>query len=218
MTVSLIHSFVSAKAQGADATEVSKNEWNAEHSLTMATGSMLGRITASTGAVEEIPTIFRILTADISLADVNTVQALFTAGSFTAEATTSYDFEGFYHISRTAGTTSHTTAVLFGGAATLTSIRYLAQVTNATGNVLAATQQIVGEAATAVTLTAANTSATEHLVIGLRGIVRINGAGTFIPQLQYSVAPGGTPTHKANSYFLMRKLGINTVAVGGAFA
>ena len=107
--------------------------------------------------------------------------------------------------------------MLFGGTATYTSVRYLAQVTNPTGNALGATQQIVGDVATAVTLTAANTSATENLMIKLKGILRVNGAGTVIPQLQYSAAPGGTPTLKANSYFFLRKLGSDTAATAGAW-
>ena len=235
MAITLAHTFVSTKSQGADATKVSKNEWNAQHALLMATGTLLGRSTASAGTVEEItpsttdfslaagglslasPNNFRILTADISLADVATVQQLFTAGIFTAPASTSYQFEAFYHITRAAGTTSHTSAVLFGGTATYTSVRYLAQVTNPTGNALGATQQIVGDVATAVTLTAANTSATENLMIKLKGILRVNGAGTVIPQLQYSAAPGGTPTLKANSYFFLRKLGSDTAATAGAW-
>jgi len=236
MAITLAHTFVSTKSQGADATKVSKNEWNAQHALLMATGTLLGRTTAAAGTVEEItptatdltlaggtlslasPSIFRILTSDISLADVNTVQQLFTAGAFTATGSTAYQFDAFYHITRVAGTTSHTVAVSFGGAATYTSVRYLATVTNPTGNVLAAAQQIVGDVATNVTLTAANTSATENLVIALKGIMRVNGGGTVIPQIQYSAASGGTPTLKANSYFLMRKLGADTVAIAGAWA
>lgn len=236
MTITLAHSFVSAKSQGADATVVSKNEWNAQHSLLMATGALMGRTTASAGAVEEIvpnttdftfstlalalaaPEVIRILTGDISLADVSTVQSLFTSGSFTGAASTSYLFEASYWITRAAGTTSHTVATLFGGTATFTSLAYLARVTNPTGNVLGNVQQIMGSAATALTLTAANTSATENLMIRLNGVMRVNGTGTIIPQIQYSAAPGGTPTHKANSYFRLRKLGTDTVAIAGAWA
>jgi hypothetical protein len=237
MTISVVHSFVSAKSQGADATEVSKNEWNAEHTYTMATGMLLGRTTASTGTVEEItpnstdftfsstalalaaPDVFRVLTADATGSDVNTAQSVFvTTEDFTGAASTTYAFDAFYHITRAAGTTSHTTAVLLGGTATYTSVRYLAQVTNPTGNALAAVNQIVGDAATAVTLTAANTSATENLTISLKGIIRVNGSGTIIPQFQFSAAPGGAPTIKANSYFRLRKLGTDTVASAGSWA
>jgi hypothetical protein len=54
MTVSLKHSFTNPKADGPDATIVRPSDWNAEHAYTMATGKLLGRSTASTGAVEEL--------------------------------------------------------------------------------------------------------------------------------------------------------------------
>jgi hypothetical protein len=54
MTVSLKHAFASAKADGADSTLVQPSNWNAEHSLQLATNRLLGRTTAGTGAVEEI--------------------------------------------------------------------------------------------------------------------------------------------------------------------
>ena len=54
MTVSLTHNFVSAVADGGDTSLVRPSNWNAEHTLTLATGKLLGRSTAGTGAVEEI--------------------------------------------------------------------------------------------------------------------------------------------------------------------
>lgn len=54
MTVSLKHAFTSAKADGGDTTLVQPSNWNAEHTLTMATARLLGRTTAGTGAAEEI--------------------------------------------------------------------------------------------------------------------------------------------------------------------
>lgn len=55
MAISLKHHFNSGKADGADATKVQPSNWNAEHDITMATDKVLGRATAGTGAVEEIP-------------------------------------------------------------------------------------------------------------------------------------------------------------------
>src|SRR5436853_393948 len=80
--------------------------------------------------------------------DVNTAQAIFGTAQdeFTAAASTTYEFEALYWITRAAGTNSHTTATLFAGTATFTSINYLAQVTNPTGNALANVQQIWGAA------------------------------------------------------------------------
>lgn len=54
MTVSLKHAFTSAKADGADTSIVRPSDWNAEHTLTCATGKLLGRVSAGTGAVEEV--------------------------------------------------------------------------------------------------------------------------------------------------------------------
>ena len=54
MTVSLKHAFTSPKADGGDTTLVQPSNWNAEHTLTMATDRLLGRTTAGTGVAEEI--------------------------------------------------------------------------------------------------------------------------------------------------------------------
>lgn len=54
MAISLKHLFTSAKGDGPDATQVQPSNWNAEHVLTLATGRLLGRTTAGTGAAEEI--------------------------------------------------------------------------------------------------------------------------------------------------------------------
>lgn len=54
MTVSLKHTFQSAKADSGDATLIQPSNWNDEHTLTQATGRLLGRSTAGAGATEEI--------------------------------------------------------------------------------------------------------------------------------------------------------------------
>jgi len=54
MAVSLLHNFVSSKLDGTDATLVQPSNWNAQHTLQLATNRLLGRTTASTGAAEEI--------------------------------------------------------------------------------------------------------------------------------------------------------------------
>lgn len=54
MAVSLKHAFTSAKADGGDSTLVQPSNWNAEHTLSLATARLLGRTTAGTGAAEEI--------------------------------------------------------------------------------------------------------------------------------------------------------------------
>jgi len=59
MTVSLKHAFTSAIADSGDITLVQPSNWNAEHTLTLAQGNILGRLAAAgTGAATEIPLSF----------------------------------------------------------------------------------------------------------------------------------------------------------------
>jgi hypothetical protein len=55
MTVSLKHTFQSAKTDSADATLVQPSNWNQEHVLTAAAGKVLGRDTSGDGTVQELP-------------------------------------------------------------------------------------------------------------------------------------------------------------------
>jgi len=61
MTVSLKHAFASARGDGADASLVQPSNWNAEHTLTLASSRLLGRTTSGTGAAEEISVGSRLL-------------------------------------------------------------------------------------------------------------------------------------------------------------
>ena len=54
MTVSLKHTFQSAKDDSLDVTVIQPSNWNEEHELELATNKLLGRATAGTGAAEEI--------------------------------------------------------------------------------------------------------------------------------------------------------------------
>lgn len=163
--------------------------------------------------------ILRVLAADEAGADANTAQPWFpTTGAATVAADSTYLFEGQLHLSRSAGNTSHTTGVLFGGTATLTSIRYMGEAKEGDTNALADISGFMSEAATELVLKAASTSTTEQVLIRVRGIVRIANAGTFIPQFKYSAAPGGAPTVKANSYFRMTLLGAGNVTSQGTWA
>ena len=58
MTLSLKHSFTSAKADGTDSTLVQPSAWNAEHTITLAAGKVLGRDSSGAGAAQELPLSF----------------------------------------------------------------------------------------------------------------------------------------------------------------
>lgn len=161
---------------------------------------------------------FITLSSDYVASDAGTAQKVFnssTNGEITVDGSMSYQFEAVYYIARTAGTTSHTLATLFGGTATLTSITYLAESTSTTGNTLGAVSRIYGTGIGALTVTGASTSATENITVVLKGIIRTNAAGTIIPQIQYSAAPGGAPTIVKNSYFKLTPIGNSSVVTVG---
>lgn len=162
---------------------------------------------------------FKVLAANATGTDVSTAQAWFpSAGAVTVESGTTYKFEGYLRTSRSAGTTSHTTSLLFGGTATLTNIAWRADVN--TGDVVtnAAQNQVSAEVATATVVKAASTSATEQISIKIEGIVRVNAGGTFIPQFQYSSAAGGAPSILTNSYFMLYPLGSGSVTTQGTWS
>lgn len=58
MTISLKHAFTSPKADGTDSTLVQPSNWNAEHTITLAAGKVLGRDTSGAGAMQELPLAF----------------------------------------------------------------------------------------------------------------------------------------------------------------
>jgi hypothetical protein len=77
MAISLKHAFNSGKTDGTDATLVQPSNWNAEHTLQLATGKLVGRTTASTGAAEEIAVSGDLLLSSGTLG-VNTSVATLT--------------------------------------------------------------------------------------------------------------------------------------------
>lgn len=75
MALSFLHDKQSAKSDGTDTSLIRPSDWNAEHTVTMATAKVLGRATAGVGAIEEFDwTSFgRSL---INLADIEALRAL----------------------------------------------------------------------------------------------------------------------------------------------
>lgn len=154
--------------------------------------------------------------SDFTGTDVNTAQPVFNAstnGTITLPSDTSYLLRGAYHI-HTTGTTSHTLATLFGGTATLTSIGYQVQASNAATEVLGAVSVIWSSVATATVVSSALASATHHSIL-LTGIVRVNAGGTFIPQYQWSSAPGVAGVTLANSHLMLIPFGSKTATTAG---
>jgi hypothetical protein len=150
------------------------------------------------------------LNAGLVGANANTAQSVFGVG-VTLSASTVYVFEQVFTLTKTAGTTSHTLGVSFGGTATLNNIFVSAVYTsNAIPSGLpAGTTPSFGAwaQATNVSITNATAAATNTFSFRATGTVSINAGGTFIPQYTLSAAPGGAYTTVAGSYFLIYPIG-----------
>lgn len=163
---------------------------------------------------------FTILASNFTLSNVNTAQKAFNAstnGAVALAAGKQYLFEGMYNITNT-GTSAHTWATLFGGTATFTTFAYQGFGNSVTTANTAATGGLSGfstSATTAVVLTPSSTSATEQVTIEIMGTIVVNAAGTLIPQVQLSAAPGGTQTMLAGSFFRLWEM--STAATVGSW-
>ena len=81
MTIQIKHAFTSAKGDGGDATLVRPSDWNAAHTTSMATGNILGRMTAGAGSFEELPTTAYMVAA-LAAADKAALIAALGIGVF----------------------------------------------------------------------------------------------------------------------------------------
>ena len=148
------------------------------------------------------------LNADLAGANATGAQSLFGVG-VTVSASTVYEFEIHVVLSKTAGTTSHTVAMGFGGTATTNNILYnVSAVFQNTLNSITATNVYYGAVnqTASTVITAAITTASVSYVGLLKGTVSINAGGTFIPQYTLSAAPGGAYSTVAGSYIRINPL------------
>ena len=148
-------------------------------------------------------------------ANVNTAQNIFGV-SVTLSSSTVYEFEMIVALSKSAGVTSHTFGLGFGGTATLNNIAYQElHISNGT-SFGTAEQSTIGsfqQTASNTTVAAASTTAFRSYVFIVKGTVSINAGGTFIPQYTLSAAPGGAYSTAAGSYIRIAPLsasGANT--------
>lgn len=150
------------------------------------------------------------LDSGLAGANVNTAQNIFGVG-VTLSASTVYAFDAVVALSKSAGTTSHTISVGFGGGATINNISYgiieKSNTTSFTNLAITDTVQAFIQTASATAMSGAQTSATVFYLMNIKGTVSVNAGGTFIPQYTLSAAPGGAYTTAAGSYFLIYPIG-----------
>jgi len=149
------------------------------------------------------------LDAGLAGANVNTAQSVLGVG-VTLSASTVYAFEALYVFTKTAGTTSHTVGLGYGGTATLNNISHggpTSYINNALPTYATGAAYFISNSATSATASGSISSATISFAIAVRGTVSVNAGGTFIPQYTLSAAPGGAYTTQAGSYFLIYPIG-----------
>jgi len=134
-------------------------------------------------------------------------QSIFGVG-VTLSASTVYEFEMVMVLSKTAGTTSHTISMGFGGTATVNNIGYVSFNNGNSGSAVS-TGVVSGFILTASATVAspAITGASINQYFVLKGTVSINAGGTFIPQYTLSAAPGGAYSTNIGSYVRINPLG-----------
>jgi hypothetical protein len=129
----------------------------------------------------------------------------------TLSSNTVYAFQGFYALSKSAGTTSHIPSNSFGGTATINNIGYVLSGSTSsvsfTARLNALTNFLWVTTAAATAFDSATTSAAFFNMVQVEGTVSINAGGTFVPQYSLSAAPGGAYTTAAGSYFAIYPVG-----------
>ena len=151
------------------------------------------------------------LNSDLVGANASGAQSLFGVG-VTLAASTVYEFEMVFGISKSAGTTSHNFGYGFGGTATLNNIGFLVVgASQASGfGPLAGSSTMVEQWSTSASNTnvaASLTSAAYYHSATIKGTVSVNAGGTFIPQYSCSAAPGGAYTTSLGSYVKIYPVG-----------
>lgn len=158
---------------------------------------------------------YSLIASDFSLVAGTGAQAAFptTGDVFTLQASTTYQVEGTYYISK-SGTTC-TTSLLFPlTTATSTFFGLNVFAFNAAANTT--TPTVAGTWINQITATVVNATAVGEVAIKFKGIFRVGTGGTVTPQIQFSAAPT-TPLMKIGSYIKFTPIG-TTNNVQGAFA
>ena len=187
----------SGRSAGADGTERMRID---------SSGYASGTVNGLGRGIYQSQQYYR-LNAALAGANVNTAQSIFGVG-VTLVSSTQYEFEAVIALSKSAGATSHTVAIGFGGNATINNIAYsVIRYGNTTS--FATETSAVGyfiQTASSTVLTGAIPSANVFQTLIIKGTISINSGGTFIPQYTLSAAPGGAYTTAIGSYIKIAPL------------
>jgi hypothetical protein len=132
----------------------------------------------------------------------NTAQSVFGVG-VTLQSSTVYAFEYKCALTKTAGGTSHSLGISFGGTATVNNILYIGQVVSRTTAlpVIFDPSAFATASTSNLSIGTSTSTATASRFWSITGTVSIDEGGTFIPQYTLSTPPGGAYSTVAGSYF-----------------
>lgn len=202
----------------AGTTTVAPLEFNSGSNLTTAVAGVVeydGKVFYATplGTQRGVLPGAQFFRLDSGLAGANATgaQNIFGVG-VTLSGSTVYAFEGVFALSKSAGATSHTISLGYGGTATINNISYqtLGGLNNTSAAVVAGSNNALAQFITTASNTAISGAiavATYHATVQVKGVVSVNAGGTFIPTYALSAAPGGAYTTTAGSYFLIYPIG-----------
>jgi hypothetical protein len=157
---------------------------------------------------------FIVPTATYTLTSQTAAQKLFntpTNGALTVKAATTYFFECLINVTSLSNT-SGSFGFAIGGTATLISIMWHSTAFKTSNPSIAATGN------TTMNINAANTALNNASTgtvgyASIKGTIRINAAGTIIPQISLTTASAGVV--QPNSYFRIIPVGTNAVTSVG---
>ncbi len=189
--------------------------------LLNATGYMSGTVNGLGAGVYQAQQMYR-LNAALAGLDATGVQNLLGV-NVQLVAGTVYEFEVVFGLAKTAGTTSHTLSLSFGGTATLNNIAYQLDYRSFdTGTFPPAaasagfTTFLQSAAASVISGAFVGANATHHGSI--KGTVSVNAAGTFSPRYTLSAAPGGAYSTQIGSYMKIAPIGAAGVINQGSWS
>ena len=184
---------------------------SAQKALWDANGYYTGQVKGMGAGVYPAMQYYR-LNSGLAGSNVGTAQSVFGVG-VTLAASTTYAFESYFILQKTAGTTTYTISTSFGGTTTLNNIAYgvLWSRADAAPTSSAMTSFTPAFAfstvASSLTLTGNLSATSQTFNARISGTVSINSGGTFIPQYSLGTAPGGAYTTLAGSYFAIWPIG-----------
>jgi hypothetical protein len=140
-----------------------------------------------------------------------TNDTIFLAGN------TTYEMEMSFQLFN-SGSVAHSLQLNFGGNVGISSIGYTAIVGQVVGPSATFTASSISPSASTLWSTssvsqvlAASTASAVYRSVFVKGLIRTNTTGSFIPQIILSASPTGLPVVQPNAYMKITPLGLNTL-------